>query len=107
MSEIEEKDVFLTLDRVLPVREMIAQVREKGDSALYALTERFDGARLETLAVAEQEIDDAMRAVEPEFLEILREAAGNIRRYHEKQKRESFVMTEREGVVLGQKNSAP
>ena len=86
-----------------PVREMIAQVREKGDSALYALTERFDGARLETLAVAEQEIDDAMRAVEPEFLEILREAAGNIRRYHEKQKRESFVMTEREGVVLGQK----
>lgn len=107
LSEIEEKDVFLRCDTGVdvsePVREMIAQVREQGDSALYALTERFDGARLETLAVAEQEIDDAMRAVEPEFLEILREAAGNIRRYHEKQKRESFVMTEREGVVLGQK----
>ncbi len=107
LSEIEEKDVFLRCDTGVdvsgPVREMIAQVREKGDSALYALTERFDGARLETLAVAEQEIDGAMRAVEPEFLEILREAAGNIRRYHEKQKRESFVMTEREGVVLGQK----
>ena len=107
LSEIEEKDVFLRCDTGVdvsgPVREMITQVREKGDSALYALTERFDGARLDTLAVAEQEIDDAMRAVEPEFLEILREAAGNIRRYHEKQKRESFVMTEREGVVLGQK----
>ena len=107
LSEIEEKDVFLRCDTGVdvsgPVREMIAQVRDQGDSALYALTERFDGARLETLAVAEQEIDDAMRAVEPEFLEILREAAGNIRRYHEKQKRESFVMTEREGVVLGQK----
>lgn len=107
LNEIEEKDVFLRCDTGVdvsqPVREMIERVRKEGDQALYALTEQFDGAKLETLAVSKHEIEDALQKVEKEFLEILREAAQNIGRYHEKQKRESFVMTEREGVVLGQK----
>mgnify|MGYP001625052116 FL=1 len=107
LNEIEEKDVFLRCDTGVdvsqPVREMIERVRKEGDQALYALTEQFDGAKLETLAVSKHEIEDALQKVEKGFLEILREAAQNIRRYHEKQKRESFVMTEREGVVLGQK----
>lgn len=107
LSEIEEKDVFLRCDTGVdvsqPVREIIARVRAEGDEALYSFTQQFDGAHLDTLAVSQQEMDDALQKVEEEFLGILREAAQNIRRYHEKQKRESFVMTEREGVLLGQK----
>ena len=76
LNEIEEKDVFLRCDTGVdvsqPVREMIERVRKEGDQALYALTEQFDGAKLETLAVSKHEIEDALQKVEKEFLEILR-----------------------------------
>ena len=56
-----------------------------------------------TAAQLERELEAALARVEPEFLAVLREAADNIRAYHAKQKRESFVMTQRDGVILGQR----
>lgn len=84
------------------VSEIIAQVRKTGDAALLEYTAKFDKAELERLEVSREEITEAFAAVEPEFLEILREAAENIRCFHEKQVRSSFVIN-KDGVILGQK----
>ena len=84
------------------VSEIITTVRQKGDAALYEYAARFDKAELSSLEVSQAEIDEAFAAVEPEFLEVLREAAANIRLFHEKQVRNSFVIN-RSGIVMGQK----
>ena len=85
------------------VTEILAQVAARGDEALREYTLRFDKAELTELEVTEAEIDEAFAAVEPEFVEILRQAAANIRAFHEKQRRNSFVVADQPGVVLGQK----
>ena len=85
------------------VSEIIARVRESGDAALYEYGEKFDGVRLASLAVTKEEIEEALTLVEPEFLTILEKAAVNIRRFHEKQVRNSFILNEENGVVIGQK----
>ena len=84
------------------VTAIITDVRARGDEALLDYTARFDKAVLTSLEVTAEEIGEAFEAVEPEFLEILREAAANIRLFHEKQVRNSFVLN-RGGVVMGQK----
>ncbi|MCI7096105.1 MAG: histidinol dehydrogenase [Clostridiales bacterium] len=85
------------------VAEIIRTVRAEGDRALYDYTYRCDGASLPSLAVTEEEIDEAFGTLEPAFLEILEQAARNIRAFHEKQIRGSFVMNGGPGVILGQK----
>ena len=98
------------LSRVVPtvpvsdiVSAIIAEVRRDGDAALLRFTEKFDKARLSSLAVTREEIDEAVAAVEPEFLAVLRRAAENIRKFHECQKRQSFILNDTPGVVMGQK----
>ncbi len=85
------------------VADILADVRQNGDRALFAYAERFDHAKLDALEVTRAEIDEALAATEPSFLAILERAAANIRRFHEQQKRRSFVLNEESGVVLGQK----
>ena len=84
------------------VADIIADVRKNGDKALLAYAAKFDKAQLSSLEVTREEIAEALSQVEPEFLDILREAAANIRCFHEKQVRNSFVVN-RDGVVMGQK----
>lgn len=107
MNEISVDEIFLRRDEVRdvsePVRAIIGAVRERGDLALLDYTRQFDGAKLRSLAVTREELDEALGEVSEEFLAVLREAAENIRAYHAKQKREGFVMTKENGVVLGQK----
>ncbi|MBQ9086624.1 MAG: histidinol dehydrogenase [Clostridia bacterium] len=102
------KDEIFARDNIAPdvesvVAEIIANVVKNGDEALYEYARRFDKAELSSLEVTEAEIDEAFARVEPEFLDILREAAANIRSFHEKQVRNSFVMNDKQGVVMGQK----
>ena len=85
------------------VTEILAQVAARGDEALREYTLRFDKADLTNLEVTKAEIDEAFAAVEPEFVAILEQAAANIRAFHEKQRRNSFVVADQPGVVLGQK----
>ena len=85
------------------VSEIIAAVREKGDEALFALAAKFDKANLSSLAVTEEEIEEAFSSVEPEFIAVLKKAAANIRAFHELQKRTNFLLNDRKGVVMGQK----
>ena len=85
------------------VADIIANVIKNGDSALYGYALKFDGAELDSLEVTPAEIDEAISAVEPEFICILEEAAENIRSFHEKQVRSSFIINGKDGVVVGQK----
>jgi len=85
------------------VSDIIKNVRERGDSALYEYCEKFDKAKLSSLYVSRNEIESAVRETEPEFLEVLKKAAENIRAFHAKQIRNGFVLNEKNGVVLGQK----
>lgn len=85
------------------VADIIANVIKNGDSALYGYALKFDGAELDSLEVTPAEIDEAISAVEPEFIGILEEAAENIRSFHEKQVRSSFIINDKDGVVVGQK----
>lgn len=84
------------------VREIIDNVKANGDKALYEYCEKFDKAKLSSLEVSTEEIDEAFAAVEPQFIEILREAAENIRAFHKQQVRQSFILNG-DGYVTGQK----
>ena len=85
------------------VADIIAAVRARGDQAVLEFTQRFDGVRPEPMLVSRQEMEEAFAAVEPEFLAVLEQAAQNIRAFHAKQVRNSFVIADRPGIVLGQK----
>ena len=85
------------------VAEIIENVKKNGDKALYEYCEKFDKAVLTSLQVSEEEINEAVNSVEPKFLEILKKAAANIRKFHEKQVRNSFIINDEDGVVIGQK----
>ena len=85
------------------VSEILANVKANGDKAVLEYNLKFDKAQLDTLLVSQGEIDEAFAAVEPEFLSILEQAAENIRSFHSKQVRNSFVIADRPGIVLGQK----
>lgn len=85
------------------VTDIIENVKANGDKAVFEYTAKFDKAVLESLEVTKEEIEEAISLVEPEFLRILKTAAENIRNFHQKQVRNSFVISEKEGVVTGQK----
>ena len=95
-----KENVFNVADTV---SEIIKTVREKGDSALFAFCEKFDKVKLSSLEVSPEEIEAAFLAVEPEFVEILKEAKENIYAFHSRQVRNSFLINEKDGVVIGQK----
>lgn len=106
-GEVANEDIFA---RVVPtvnveaiVADIIENVKKNGDKALFEYTEKFDKAVLSSLLVSEEEIEEAVNAVEPEFLEILSKAAKNIRKFHEKQVRNSFIINDENGIVIGQK----
>ena len=106
-GEVSPDEIFA---RVVPgvnvegiVTEIIENVKENGDKALLSYCEKFDKAKLSSLQVTEEEINEAVNAVDPAFLEILEKAAANIRRFHQKQVRNSFIINDQPGVVIGQK----
>ena len=106
-GEIPNEELFARRDAAFHVeervREIIDEVIRRGDAALLDLTERYDSVRPDPIEVTKGEFDEAMAAVEPAFLDVLREAADNIAAYHSRQKRESFLMQGKDGVLLGQK----
>ena len=85
------------------VSAIIAEVVSRGDEALFEFTAKFDKAQLSSLEVTSEEIDEAFSAVDPAFLDILREAAENIRAFHSKQVRNGFMLNRDGGIVVGQK----
>lgn len=106
-SEIPEEKLFERTTQTADVSEVVKQVidtvRERGDSALLELTEKFDGVVIHDVTVTEDEINDAFMEVSPEFLEILYEAADNIRAFHKNQLRAGFIISDKPGIVTGQR----
>ena len=87
------------------VKEIVADVHQRGDEALLEYTAKFDKANLtpETMRVTEEEIKAAYAAVDDSLLSVIRKAIKNIEEYHELQKRNSWITTKPDGTVLGQK----
>ena len=85
------------------VSAIIEEVRRHGDDALLHYAQQFDGARLTQLEGPGQVLDQAVADLAPDFRTILEEAAENIRDFHRRQVRNSFVISEKDGVILGQK----
>lgn len=87
------------------VADIVNAVRENGDAAVFAFTEQFDKAKItaENIRVTEEELNDAYAQVDPELIAVIRKALGNIRGYHEKQRRYSWFDSQENGTLLGQK----
>ncbi len=85
------------------VSEIIEQVRAKGDEALRDYCERFDKVSLASFEVSTEEIDEAFAATDPELIRIMQQAKENIYAFHSRQVRNSFVMQETDGIVMGQR----
>lgn len=85
------------------VSEIINNVRSRGDEALFEYTEKFDRVRLMSLEVTSEEIDSALHSVPAEFLRVLERAASNIHKFHSAQVRQSFMINDEDGIVIGQK----
>lgn len=89
------------------VKDIIKNVHDNGDKALFEYTEKFDKAKLtaETIKVTPAEIEAAYKEVDEELVNVIRKAIVNIKNFHEKQKRNSWITTENNGTILGQRVS--
>ena len=107
VGQVPNSEIFARVtpeaDVAAIVADILADVKENGDRAVKAYCAKFDKAELTSLEVTPEEIQTAISQVEPEFLDILREAAENIRSFHSRQVRNSFVIADKPGIVLGQK----
>lgn len=106
-GEVPNEEIFArsmpTINVAEKVTEIIRNVRERGDAALREYTERFDHATPESLTVTSGEMEEALSSVEPAFLAVLEKAAANIRKFHSRQVRNSFIINDEPGVIMGQK----
>ena len=85
------------------VDAVLADVRQNGDAALRAYTKKFDGVELDALEVTAKELDAALAALDADFRETLEQAADNIRAFHAQQVHRDFALTDRPGIVMGQR----
>ena len=106
-GEVANSDIFAravpAVDVEAIVSEIIANVRKRGDDALFEYCKQFDRATLTSLQVSQAEIDEALTQVSPELIGIMKRAAANIRRFHERQVRNSFIINTEDGIIVGQK----
>ncbi len=106
-GEVENREIFTRMAPKAHVEDAVAdiirQVREEGDAALYRFCETFDHVTLTALEVRPEEFEEAYAAVDADFIRILRKAADNIRRFHAAQVRQSFVVSGENGALLGQR----
>lgn len=87
------------------VNDIIQNVREKRDEAIFEYTLKFDGATInqDNIRVTEEELKEAYEQVDPKLLDVIRKALVNIRDYHAKQKQYSWFDSDESGIILGQK----
>ncbi|WP_026520686.1 histidinol dehydrogenase [Butyrivibrio sp. VCB2001] len=87
------------------VNGIINDIRNNGDKALFEYTEKFDKCIIDanSIKITRQEIEEAYKALDPEFVEVMKRSAENIRAFHEKQKRNTWIDTKEDGSILGQR----
>jgi histidinol dehydrogenase len=92
-----------TQEQLIQVKAIIEEVRVRGDEAVREYTEKYDDSYLENFSVSQKEFDEAFQEIDQSLVEVIKEAAENIRSYHMKQLRPSWMTTEENGTILGQK----
>lgn len=92
-----------TQEQLFQVKVIIEDVRRRGDEAVREFTEKFDQCYLDTFSVSEQEFEEAFQVINQDIVDVMTEAANNIQSYHLKQLRPSWMTTEENGTILGQK----
>ncbi|MTT31644.1 histidinol dehydrogenase [Terrilactibacillus sp. BCM23-1] len=102
LSYLEARKIGVDEAKQNTVKEIINEVKQRGDQALYDYTERFDGVKLTHLKVTKEQINEAYSRVSDDVVNVIKKAASNIRTFFEKQKPESWSYTNDEGTVLGQ-----
>jgi len=106
-GEVPNSEIFArsmpTVNVEAVVADILKNVKERGDEALKEYTERFDGVKLDSLLVTPEEMEEAVGSIEPSFIAILEKAAANIRKFHSRQVRNSFIINDDDGIVMGQK----
>ncbi len=106
-GEVSKKEIFardnIATNVVDVVSDIISNVINRGDEAIFEYALKFDKANLTNLEVTAQEIEEAFSLVDEKFVSIIEEAAANIRVFHSKQVKNSFIINEQDGVVTGQK----
>ena len=106
-GEVANEEIFARVNPTKNVEgivaDIIAEVRKNKDNALKAYSQKFDGVCLNSLEVSQEEMQKAYDSVDKRFIEVLEEAAANIRAFHSQQKREGFRLRQENGVVIGQK----
>ena len=106
-GDVPNSEIFArsmpTVNAAETVADIIRNVRERGDAALLEYTEKFDKVRLDSLTVTEAEMEEAVDRTDPGFMAVLEKAAANIRKFHSRQVRNSFIINDEDGIVMGQK----
>ena len=103
LKEVEKRSSEINNDVEKIVKEIIADVKENGDRAVKAYTAKFDCANVEYYRVPDEVINDALTEADPEFVNAMLNCVENITKFHEKQKPNGYVMTEKNGVILGRR----
>ena len=105
-GEVSKDEIFSRVEAISSVEgivaEIIQNVRTNGDKAVLDYCEKFDHAKLDSLQVSPEEMEEALSVTEPEFLRVLERAAKNITEYHKNQVRQGFEIKEENGVIRGQ-----
>ena len=99
---LTNRNVNLSEELEKSVSAILEKVRDGGDAAIRELTKKFDGVELSDFRVTEEEMQEALAQVTPEFLEVLKEAKANIETFHKEQVRKSWTKNFRDGVELGE-----
>ena len=104
-TELLKRDPNSYSQYTAAVKEIVEDVKNRRDAALFAYTAKFDHAFLsaDSVRITEQEKEEAMRAVGPELIRVMQRSMENIRAYHERQLQQSWFTTREDGVLLGQK----
>ena len=106
-GEVPNQEIFARTEPTANVSDIVTgiiqDVRRRGDEALLEYTKKFDKAELTNLQVTEEEFQEALSSFDPRLKQVLQRAASNISKFHSRQKRNSFILNEDDGIVMGQK----
>lgn len=103
MKYVSERTQEISSDILIKATKIIDQVREQGDDALYELTKQFDQIDLSSLKVSEEEMEQAIKQCDPDFMKAMEQAKENIEFYHRAQKQNSFLLQKEMNIYLGQR----
>lgn len=98
-----ERDSAFDAEALKVAVDIVDTVRREGDDALRAYSEKFDGVTLDALEVSEEEIEEAMIAVDDEFMASILYAIDNIDDFHQRQVQQSWFDTRENGAIVGQR----